>query len=186
MPYNLNDVKILVVEDMAPMMTLMRSVLQIFGFKKLCSALNLEEAYEVYKKENPDIIITDWLTGEENGLKLINKIRKDEDSPNPYIPIILMTGYSNRDRVEAARDNGMTEFLVKPYTARDLYNRIARLIENPRKFVKTSEFFGPDRRRHKDEGYTGEIKRKKDYYAEQSQKLKDAADIIMKDRDNLD
>jgi DNA-binding NtrC family response regulator len=92
-----------------------------------------------------------------------------------------MTGYSNRDRVEAARDHGMTEFLVKPYTARDLYNRIVRLIEKPRQFVKTREFFGPDRRRHKEDEYEGEGKRKKDYYAEKSKELREAADIIMQD-----
>ena len=98
-----------------------------------------------------------------------------------------MTGYSNRSRVETARDNGMTEFLVKPYTARDLYNRIARLIDQPRRFVKTKDFFGPDRRRHKDEGYEGEIKRKKDYYAAQEKELKEAAEeIIMRDRSKDD
>ena len=73
-----------------------------------------------------------------------------------------MTGYSNRVRVEHARDEGITEFLAKPYTSRDLYNRIVQIIEKPRQFVKNKEFFGPDRRRRSDGDYEGPKKRGKD------------------------
>jgi DNA-binding response OmpR family regulator len=58
-----------------------------------------------------------------------------------------MTGFSARERVIAARDTGVTEFLVKPFTANDLYKRIDHVIMKPRQFVKSPDFFGPDRRR---------------------------------------
>jgi DNA-binding response OmpR family regulator len=63
--------------------------------------------------------------------------------------IVMMTGYSHKIRVEEARDVGVTEFLVKPFRARDLYARIEQLIEKPRRFVEAEAFFGPDRRRRK-------------------------------------
>ncbi|HPD83174.1 MAG TPA: response regulator, partial [Alphaproteobacteria bacterium] len=76
------------------------------------------------------------------------------------------------------RDNGMTEFLMKPYTARDMYKKIVQLIERPRQFVKAEGYFGPDRRRKREE-YVGPIRRMKDLYNQQNKELHDAADIVM-------
>ena len=70
-----------------------------------------------------------------------------------------MTGYSDQPRVEEARDTGVTEFLMKPYSARDMYARIVQIIEKPRQFVDTGEFFGPDRRRRKNFTFTGSNRR---------------------------
>ena len=120
MTYRLNTVKILLVEDMHPMLLLTRSILDIFGFKNVITAKDGEEAFQKFCYEKPDLVITDWIMDSMNGLELIEKIRTDSASPDKYVPIILMTGYSNKGRVEAARDCGMTEFLAKPYKARDL------------------------------------------------------------------
>jgi DNA-binding response OmpR family regulator len=73
-----------------------------------------------------------------------------------------MTGFSEKRRVFQARDAGVTEFLVKPFNARDLYRRIAQLIERPRQFVRSEDFFGPDRRRGSSETYTGPLRRESD------------------------
>lgn len=162
MTYKLETVKILLVEDMQPMLILTRSVLDIFGFKNILVAKSGEEAYEIFQRENPDLVITDWIMGPMGGLELIEKIRKDPESKDPYVPIILMTGYSNRVRVESARDEGITEFLAKPYTSKDLYNRIVQIIEKPRQFVKHRDFFGPDRRRRSDSDFEGQKKRGSD------------------------
>lgn len=178
MPYKLDDIQILVVEDLLPMLTLTKSILQIFGFKNLLGARNADEAYELYCQHDPDIIITDWFMTPIDGLELIQKIRTDPKSPNPYVPIILMSGYTDKRRVEEGRDNGMTEFLMKPYTARDMYKKIVQLIERPRQFVKAEGYFGPDRRRKREE-YVGPVRRMKDLYNQQNKELHDAADIVM-------
>ena len=183
MTYTLDKVSILVVEDMLPMLTLTKSLLHIFGFRDIYTARDGAEAYDVFLEKKPDFVITDWHMPTMGGLELINKIRSDEGSANPYIPIILMTGYSSRKRVESARDNGMTEFLMKPYTAKDLYNKIVQLIEKPRPFIKSDEFTGPDRRRRV-EHYNGPIRRLEDYYAAQKEALKqEADDIVMRNKD---
>ena len=182
MTYRLDEIKILIVEDMLPMLTLTKSLLQIFGFKEIIGARSGPEAFELYCKENPDIIITDWIMEPMSGLEFINKIRKDPKSPNPFVPIILMTGYSSRKHVELARDNGMTEFLVKPYTARDLYNKVAQLIEKPRQFVSCEQYFGPDRRR-KEDSYQGPIRRKLDYYEAKQKEANADDDIIMRNKE---
>lgn len=179
MPYKLDEIKILVVEDLLPMLTLTKSILQIFGFKKIIGARNSEEAFRMFCEEDPDIVITDWFMTPYDGLELIQKIRKDEESPNPYVPIILMSGYTDKRRVEEGRDNGMTEFLMKPYTSRDLYKKIVMLIERPRQFVKAKEYFGPDRRR-KIEEYIGPVRRMKDLYNQRGDNRgHSAGDIVM-------
>ncbi|NQZ14904.1 MAG: response regulator [Alphaproteobacteria bacterium] len=162
MTYRLNTVKILLVEDMHPMLLLTRSILDIFGFKNVITAKDGEEAFQKFCYEKPDLVITDWIMDSMNGLELIEKIRTDSASPDKYVPIILMTGYSNKGRVEAARDCGMTEFLAKPFKARDLYTRIVQIVEKPRQFVKNENFFGPDRRRRKDDDYAGPVRREDD------------------------
>ena len=84
MTYSLGDVKILVVEDMQPMLSLTKSILSIMGFKNLIGARSGDEGYEMFCKHNPDIVISDWLMEPEDGLELINNIRTDPASPNPY------------------------------------------------------------------------------------------------------
>lgn len=175
MPYRLNDVKILVVEDMLPMLSLTKSILNIFGFNKVYTAAGGAEAYKLYQEEKPDLVITDWQMEPMNGLQLIRKIRKDSASHNPFVPIILMTGFSDRARVEIARDDGVTEFLVKPFSAKDIYSRIVQIIEKPRQFVNAGDFFGPDRRRRKNYEYHGTPRRAED------KSTNHADDVILRD-----
>ena len=66
------------------------------------------------------------------------------------IPVIMITGHSTLRRVAEARDVGVTEFLSKPITARGVLQRIGLVVEHPRQFVRTEDYFGPDRRRKRD------------------------------------
>jgi two-component system, chemotaxis family, chemotaxis protein CheY len=159
MPYDLTQVKILIVEDLQPMLQLTTSLITMFGFKTVHGAKSVDEGYRLFCQNNHDLIITDWLMEPYDGIELIKRIRRNDDSPNKFVPVILMTGYSDQPRVETARDTGVTEFLMKPYTARDLYARIVQIIEKPRQFVDTGEFFGPDRRRRKNFEFFGENRR---------------------------
>ena len=59
----------------------------------------------------------------------------------------MLTGHSELARVQEARDSGIHEFLAKPISAKSLFTRIAAIIENPRPFINTDAYFGPDRRR---------------------------------------
>lgn len=181
MTYKLDNAKILVIDDMKPMLSLVVSILKVFGFKDIYAANNTEKAFQILCKEDPDLIITDWLMEPEDGLEFTQRIRRDPMSPNPYVPVLMMTGFSSQIRVEAARDMGITEFLVKPFTAEDLSKRVAQIIEKPRQFVDSGTFFGPDRRRRSDDDYGGPGKRRTDlsHIAEPTtQAEKDAADIL--------
>ena len=75
----------------------------------------------------------------------------------------MISGHTERYRVEAARDAGVTEFLAKPITAQNLFARIAEIVERPRAFVRCDAYFGPDRRRHQNADHPGPWRRKDDY-----------------------
>ncbi len=164
MVYQFKAVSILVVDDMKPMATLVSSLLKIFGFNNIHVAYDPEDAFSQFCRYKPDIVLTDWLMQPYDGIEFIRKIRRDPRSPNKFVPVIMMTGYSHRARVERARDIGVTEFLVKPFTAKDLYTRIEQLIERPRKFVDAGDgmFFGPDRRRRRNDDYGGPKRREEE------------------------
>ena len=95
-----------------------------------------------------------------DGLELVQMIRQPGGNANPYIPIIMLTGHSEKHRVMRARDAGITEFLAKPISATALYERILNLIANPRPFIRTKTYFGPDRRRNAAASYIGPERRK--------------------------
>lgn len=184
MAYTLDKAKILIVDDMKPMLTLTKSVLSIFGFKEIHTAENGEQAFEMVCKHDPDLIITDWIMEPMDGLEFTKKVRKSPMSPNPYVPVLIMTGFSSRMRVESSRDAGITEFLVKPFSARDLYNRVVQIIEKPRQFVDAESFFGPDRRRKDDRNFEG-IRRREDDLSKKgpADHNKQIADILKKLRE---
>lgn len=159
MAYHFERVRILVVEDNKPMLEIIKSLLLTFGVGEVITAKNGAEGYDLFCRHDPDIIIADWMMHPIDGIALCKKIRNRPDSINRFVPILLMTGYSERKRVFHARDAGITEFLVKPFTAQDLYKRLVQIIERPRQFVKSTDFFGPDRRRTSDADYSGPDRR---------------------------
>lgn len=162
MTYKFDKLRVLVVEDNIPMLEICKALLLTFGVGEVLSAKNGEVGFELFCKENPDLVIADWMMYPMDGISLTRRIRNDPRSPNQFVPIILMTGFSEKKRVVQARDSGVTEFLVKPFTARDLYKRVTQIIERPRQFVKSEDFFGPDRRRKADLTYNGPLKRESD------------------------
>src|SRR5262249_23052096 len=88
-----------------------------------------------------------WAMPIFDGLELAQMIRQPGANANPYVPIIMLTGHSEKKRVTAARDAGITEFMAKPVSAKSLYQRILNVVANPRPFIKTKNYFGPGRAR---------------------------------------
>lgn len=163
MAYQFDKISILVVEDNQPMALMVKSILNTFGIVNVILARHGEEGFEAYCRYNTDIVLADWMMKPMDGITLTRAIRSEPRSPNPFVPIILMTGFSEKTRVMEARDAGVTEFLVKPFEARDLYKRLAQCIERPRQFVRCETFFGPDRRRKADEKFVGPWRRESDH-----------------------
>ena len=82
---------------------------------------------------------------------MVKTIRYSDNDKLKYVPVIMLTGFSERARILAARQSGINEYLLKPVSEKSLHSRIRAMIEQPRRFVNTSNYFGPDRRRGEQE-----------------------------------
>jgi CheY-like chemotaxis protein len=141
------------------MRKLIVSVLETLGVGKVHSAEQGDAGYESFRKNAPDIVIADWHMVPMNGIELTKLIRTGVQSSGRMAPVILVTGYSALSRVAEARDAGVTEFLVKPFSANDLAKRLAYVINKPRDFVDANNYFGPDRRRRVNPDFDGQERR---------------------------
>lgn len=156
---SLERLKILVVDDNQYMINIVKAILRSFGAKDLLDATNAADAMNVLKSVAVDLIITDFAMGEVNGCDLTQMIRRVDQKTNRFVPIIMLSAYAERSHVEKAREAGVTEFCAKPVTPSDLYRKVCAIVNSPRPFVRTEEYFGPDRRRHKKDDAPGEERR---------------------------
>jgi two-component system chemotaxis response regulator CheY len=155
-----NRLRFLVIEDSAHMRRILRTLLHGFGAREVYEAEDGASGLESFSHFMPDIVIADWVMPIFDGLELTQMIRQPGANANPYVPIIMLTGHSDKNRVMIARDAGVTEFLAKPISAQSLYVRILNVVVKPRPFVKTKTYFGPDRRRNVNPNYGGLERRK--------------------------
>ena len=158
--YNLERVNFLVVDDNKHMRALVKSILKALGVQNIFEAGDGADAFKELRHFPADVIICDWNMSPLDGMDFVRLVRTGKDSPNQLVPIIMLTGHTEMNRVLEARDSGVHEFLAKPISAKSLYSRIRAIIEQPREFVRTSMYFGPDRRRRQTDSYTGPERRK--------------------------
>lgn len=143
----LDNISILVVDDNAFTRQLSVNILRCFGARDLSEAGNGEDAKNHILSDKPDIVLTDWVMPPHNGIDLARWVRTGDGSPDPFLPIIMMTGYSDLERVAEARDAGVNEFLVKPMSPKNLMRRVQAVVEKPRSYIRHDAYFGPERRR---------------------------------------
>ncbi len=152
---DLRDVAILLVDDNANMRKVVGQILKAAGVRKIREAADGLEALKIFQSQEIDLIFTDLMMHPVDGLAFIRWIRTSTASPNPYVPVIMMTGHATQRSLNDARMAGVTEFLAKPLTARGVMHRINEIVNNPRPFVRASEYFGPCRRRKIDHDFQG-------------------------------
>lgn len=155
----LERVRFMVVDDNTHMIHIVKTILRGFGATHVFEARDAGDAFQRLRNDAIDIVIVDFMMEVLDGVEFVHMVRNSSDSPNRYVPIIMLTAHSERSRVTAARDAGVNEFCAKPVTALELYRKVAAVIDKPRPFIKTASYFGPDRRRRQDAKYQGKERR---------------------------
>lgn len=155
------SLRILIVDDDKTMRALLHSLLLALGARQIHEATDGERGLAILGSIEPDLILTDYTMKPIDGVAFVKAVRH-MPPPLSLIPVIMVTGHAERRYVEEARDAGITEYLCKPVTARDLNTRITEVLERPRPFVKVETFVGPDRRRHRPGPYNGPRRRNED------------------------
>jgi len=159
---DLRPLTVLIIDDNAPMREIIATVLKSLGVRKILEACDGVEALKAVTEREVDIIFTDLMMQPVDGLAFIRWVRTSPASANPYTPIIMVTGHATRASLDEARMAGVTEFLAKPLTARGVIQRLHQVVESARPFVKTDDYFGPDRRRRADPEFKGPWRRATD------------------------
>jgi DNA-binding response OmpR family regulator len=151
---------VLIVEDNRQMVEVIRAVLSGLGDQRAEFATGIDAGWGRLQAEDFDYVIVDRNLGDGDGVELVRRIRDPKRCRNPYIPILMLTGSGERRVVAAARDAGVSEFLIKPFTVAAMADRLTALINRPRPFIQSPDYFGPDRRRRNDPEYKGAERRK--------------------------
>lgn len=126
---------------------LIKKILASLGCNRIFIVHDGQDVVTLMKEEKIDIIITDWQLKTLNGIELAIHLRQSLDSPNRMVPIIMLTSRNERIDIQTARDSGISEYLVKPFSAKTLLERLYSVVEEPRNFIMCKTFVGPDRRR---------------------------------------
>lgn len=159
---SISDIQVLVVDDNRQMRFLMRSLLRAAGVYRVAEAEGALEAFDLMNKFPVDLVLVDWLMQPVDGIAFTKMVRLSADSPNPYAPILMLTAHTEISRVAAARDAGVTGFVKKPISGRILFDRMSAALLDSRVYVRTEEFFGPDRRHVSNAPYHGPRRRSTD------------------------
>jgi two-component system chemotaxis response regulator CheY len=174
---SLSDIQVLVVDDNKQMRFLVRCLLRAGGVNKVSEAETGAEAFDAMRARPTDLIIVDWKMAPVDGLAFTTMVRRNHESPNPFIPILMLTAHTEASRVTAARDAGVSGFIKKPISARLLFDRISSVLTDTRMFVRSPAFFGPDRRHAQDPAYKGPFRRESDRAAGDTSDTLDVNDL---------
>ena len=156
MSFSFDALRFLLVDDNPHMRAIAAAILRSAGARDLREAEDGAKALECLRLWPADIAIADFKMAPMDGVEFVRAVRQ---SKNPYLPVIMMTGFSDRVRIVEARDAGVTEILAKPITARSLLERVEAVVLRPRPFIRSETYFGPCRRRTDARGYAGEERR---------------------------
>ena len=157
---NLRDLVILVADQSSYMTMLIHSMLRGFGSNRVLEVRNSLSVFQTLVGQKVDILICDSRLPPHGGLALTDTIRGKTDNEHRTIPILIMASNSRESTIKQARDAGANMVIAKPISPANLYDRLSWVAFNPRKFVDTESYFGPDRR-FKIEGFPKGIGRRK-------------------------
>lgn len=158
MSASLDSLRFLLMDDNHHMRAIVATILRSVGAKHLREAGDGADGLEAMESWPADIAICDFKMAPMDGVEFTRRVRQP-NSRNAFLPIIMMTGFSDRSRIFEARDAGVTEILAKPITAASLLQRVESVIVHPRPFIRTKAYFGPCRRRKEGENAEGAERR---------------------------
>jgi len=120
------NINILIVDDYKTMLRIIRSLLAQLGFNNVDEAIDGSSALVKLKEKKYELIISDWNMEPMTGLELLKNVRATEELKN--IPFIMVTAESKTDNVIAAKQEGVTNYIVKPFNAETLKTKLTSVL----------------------------------------------------------
>lgn len=116
------NLRILVVDDHPMTRNMVRAILRGVGYSQVIIAESALQAQEVLIDRGADLIVCDWNMPGMTGLEFLGLIRKQF----PQMPFVMLTAEVNRENVEAAIQAGVTDYVIKPFTADVLLQKVEK------------------------------------------------------------
>ncbi len=123
-----------------------RALLQAIGVRNIYEASDGRSGLDAIRTRAPDIVILDWEMPSPNGPEFVRTVRSPGRFPLPDVPIIMLTGYSERSRVIEAARLGVNEYLLKPVSSTAILARIVSILVRPRRMLQQGDYYGPEPR----------------------------------------
>lgn len=122
MSANADQFRILVVDDYKTMIRIVKNLLKQLGFTDVDEATDGSSALEKLRTSKFDLVISDWNMEPMTGLELLKEVRADDGLKN--LPFIMITAESKTDNVIEAQKNGVSSYIVKPFNAQTLKQKL--------------------------------------------------------------
>jgi CheY-like chemotaxis protein len=166
----LEKINVMVMDGSAHAADLLKDALSKLGFVNIEVAKDGYEGIRVMRKKIVHLVFTDWelrvrkrrlLNDEEtpaspptekdivplSGSEFVKRLRRSPQSPNPFVPVVMVVNQNVEEHFNEARDAGVNEIVAKPLQAADFCQRIMSLIDDTRYFITAETYKGPCRRR---------------------------------------
>lgn len=127
------DVKILLVEDEEAVASFIKTELEFEGYQVIW-AQDGKEALELFQKEKTTLILLDWMLPVYDGITILRRIRKKSD-----VPIIMLTAKNSTSDISSALDQGLDDYITKPFEIEELFARIRVILRRLEKSNKQKE-----------------------------------------------
>ncbi len=143
----IQSLAVLVVDDNQYTRKMVRNLLINCGVKDVFEAADGIAALDAIRSIAPDIVVLDWEMPLLSGAELVRIVRSPGVFPMPDIPIIMLSAHGERWRVVEAVRLGVHEYLVKPVSAKSIYDRLVAIVSQPRPVVQRGDYYGPEPRK---------------------------------------
>lgn len=120
------DMAILVVDDYKTMLRIIRNLLKQLDFNNVDEATDGSEALKKLRDKDYGLVISDWNMEPMTGLQLVRELRSDKKLKK--LPFIMVTAESKTENVVAAKEAGVSNYIVKPFNAETLRQKIASVL----------------------------------------------------------
>lgn len=121
------NMKILIVDDFSTMRRIIKNLLRDLGFTNTSEADDGQTALPMLKNGDFDFLVTDWNMPGMTGIELLKHVREDERLKD--LPVLMVTAEAKRDQIVAAAQAGVNGYVVKPFTAAVLKEKIDKIFE---------------------------------------------------------
>lgn len=122
------NMNVLIVDDYNTMLRIVKNLLKQLGFSNVDEATDGSMAFDMVKKKDYGLVISDWNMEPMTGIELLKQIRSSEGAKFQNIPFIMVTAESKTENVIAAKQAGVNNYIVKPFNAETLKTKMSAVL----------------------------------------------------------